>query len=96
MKLFVKASLSLNHFVDTHEGFDVTLYGIAVVSENVQETTELLADLVVEQLCPPQLDLLPKVEEFKIITDEQFVLLQELLLVPVFSINGDDIRESDE
>ncbi len=85
MKLFVKASFHIENPVEVDEIFSISTYGIGVVAENLRSEIEIVASMIAENLCPIESDF-AEVEEYKELTDEQFILLQELL--PVFNITG--------
>lgn len=92
MKLLVKVSFNIEHPFKIDESFTVRTYGIADVAKEVEEDDEVIADLIAHELCPYELDIFAEVEDYKVINDEQFAFLQELL--PVFIVSNQDVELS--
>ena len=93
MKLFVNVSFLVEHPHEYSEFFEMNTYAIAFMSETDEDVdAETLADIVAESVadavrgsCPTEIDFSCEVEKYKILTNQEFAVLENLL--PVYKVD---------
>lgn len=86
MKLFIKVGFSVENPFEHDESHSINTCVLAVITGSEDpDDAENAADLVQNELCPREFELEAVVEEYKIISDEEFTLLEKFL--PVYNIN---------